>query len=129
MSPRPLTVDETILSLLHERGVLASADLASGLGIHERSVRRHLRRLIRAGYVFSPQHGRYRITAAGAAVMARHAKSHAPASSRNPRTLDPLEQAIVLAMREAARLKPPLTIGRVRSPSRDPMRLASKARR
>jgi len=44
-------VDETILSLLQERGVLASADLASGLGIHERSVRRHLRRLIRAGYV------------------------------------------------------------------------------
>jgi len=63
-------VDETILLLLRERDVLASADLASALGIHERSVRRHLRRLIRAGYVFSPEHGRYRITAAGAAVMA-----------------------------------------------------------
>ena len=70
MSPRPPSVDETILLLLRERDVLASADLASALGIHERSVRRHLRRLIRAGYVFSPQHGRYRITAAGAAVMA-----------------------------------------------------------
>ena len=70
MSQRPPSVDETILSLLHERGVLASADLASVLDIHERSVRRRLRRLIRAGYVFSPEHGRYRITAAGAAVMA-----------------------------------------------------------
>jgi predicted ArsR family transcriptional regulator len=70
MSQRPLSVDETILSLLLEREVLASADLASALAIHERSVRRHLRRLIRGGYVFSPEHGRYRITAAGVAVMA-----------------------------------------------------------
>lgn len=70
MSHRPPSVDETILSLLRERDVLASADLASALGIHERSVRRHLRRLIRGGYVFSPDHGRYRITAAGDAVMA-----------------------------------------------------------
>jgi hypothetical protein len=62
-------------------------------------------------------------------MIGRHAKSLAPASSPNPRTLDPLEQAIVLAMREAARLKPPLTIGRVPSRSRDPMRLARKARR
>ena len=70
MSHPPPSVDETILSLLRERGVLASADLASALGIPERSVRRHLRRLIRGGYVFSPEHGRYRITAAGVAVMA-----------------------------------------------------------
>lgn len=69
MSQRPLSVDETILSLLQEREVLASADLASALDIHERSVRRHLRRLIRGGYVFSPEHGRYRITASGAAAM------------------------------------------------------------
>jgi biotin operon repressor len=70
MSPPAPSVEETILSLLAERGVLASADLAGGLGISERSVRRHLRRLIRGGYVFSPQHGDYRITAAGAAAMA-----------------------------------------------------------
>ena len=70
MSNRPPSVDETILSLLREREMLASADLAGALDIPEGSVRRHLRRLIRGGYVFSPEHGRYRITAAGAAVMA-----------------------------------------------------------
>jgi DNA-binding IclR family transcriptional regulator len=63
-------VDETILLLLQERDVLASADLASALDIHERSVRRHLRRLIRGGYVFSPEYGRYRITALGVAALA-----------------------------------------------------------
>ncbi|MEX2135772.1 MAG: winged helix-turn-helix transcriptional regulator [Chloroflexota bacterium] len=68
-TPAP-SIDETILALFRERGLLASADLASALGIHERSVRRRLRRLIRDGYVFSPERGRYRITAAGAAVMA-----------------------------------------------------------
>lgn len=68
-TPAP-SLDETILALFRERGLLASADLASALGIPERSVRRRLRRLIRDGYVFSPERGRYRITAAGAAVMA-----------------------------------------------------------
>ncbi len=70
MSDRPPSADETILLLLQERGVLASADLASALDIPDGSVRRHLRRLIRGGYIFSPEHGRYRITASGAAVMA-----------------------------------------------------------
>lgn len=70
VSDRPLSTDEAILVLLQERGVLASADLASALDSPDGSVRRHLRRLIRGGYVFSPEHGRYRITAAGAAVMA-----------------------------------------------------------
>jgi len=67
--PAP-SVDETILALFGEGGLLSSAYLASALGIHERSVRRRLRRLIRDGYVFSPERGRYRTTAAGAAVMA-----------------------------------------------------------
>jgi predicted ArsR family transcriptional regulator len=70
VSDRPPSTDETILVLLQERGVLASADLASALDIPDGSVRRHLRRLIRGGYVFSPEHNRYRITASGAAVMA-----------------------------------------------------------
>jgi hypothetical protein len=70
MSDRSLSVDETILLLLRGRDVLASADLASAVDLPDGSVRRHLRRLIRGGYVFSPEHGRYRITAAGAAVMA-----------------------------------------------------------
>lgn len=70
MTTPAASVDETILSLLRDSGVLGSADLASTLGIPERSVRRRLRRLIRDGYVFSPERGRYRITAAGAAVMA-----------------------------------------------------------
>ncbi len=70
MSHRPPSLDETILSLLLERGVLTCADLASAQGLPERSVRRHLQRLIHGGYVFSPEHGRYRITAAGVAAMA-----------------------------------------------------------
>ena len=64
------SVDETILALFQERGLLGSADPASAVGIPERSVRRHLRRLIRGGYVFSPERGRYRITVAGEAAMA-----------------------------------------------------------
>ena len=84
MSQPALSVDETILTLLWERGVLASADLASALGIHERSVRRHLRRLIRGGYVFSPVHGRYRITASGAAVMLPVEPPPSPSPSRRP---------------------------------------------
>ncbi len=85
MSRQPPSVDEAILSLLQVRGVLASADLASAVGIHERSVRRHLGRLVRGGYVFSPEHGRYRITAAGAAVMAPidAPASHAESRPRN----------------------------------------------
>jgi DNA-binding transcriptional ArsR family regulator len=70
VSGRPLSADESILLLLRERGVLATADLASALDLPDGSVRRHLRRLIRGGYLFSPDHGRYRITAAGAAAMA-----------------------------------------------------------
>jgi predicted transcriptional regulator len=70
LSERPASTDETILLLLWERDLLASADLASALDLPDGSVRRHLRRLIRGGYVFSPEHGRYRITGAGATVMA-----------------------------------------------------------
>jgi len=69
MSQPTPTADESILTLLGERGVLSSAGLAIALGIPERRIRRRLSRLIRDGYVFSPERGRYRITAFGAAVL------------------------------------------------------------
>jgi DNA-binding transcriptional ArsR family regulator len=82
-----------MLLLLRERDVLASADLASALDLPDGSVRRHLRRLIRGGYVFSPEHGRYRITAAGAAVLAPlpdvGTQVDAPAAIQPPQQLSP----------------------------------------
>jgi Mn-dependent DtxR family transcriptional regulator len=63
------TRDEEILSLL-SAGPAGTASIAERLGWYERSVRRRLRRLIKDGYVFSPERGRYRITAAGLGAMA-----------------------------------------------------------
>ena len=62
--------DEAILLLLDEFAGGSSAALADAIGMPPRSVRRRLRRLIRDGYVFSPERGWYRITAAGAAAIA-----------------------------------------------------------
>lgn len=63
-----MTVDERILLTL-AAGPASSAGLAAALHWHSRAIRRRLRRLIRDGYVFSPERGRYRITRAGRAVM------------------------------------------------------------
>lgn len=63
------TRDEEILILL-SAGPVSAAAIAERLGWFERSVRRRLRRLIKDGYVFSPERGRYRITAAGRGAMA-----------------------------------------------------------
>ena len=62
------TRDEEILFLL-SAGPASTASIAERLGWYERSVRRRLRRLIKDGYVFSPERGRYRITAAGMGAM------------------------------------------------------------
>jgi DNA-binding transcriptional ArsR family regulator len=70
MSEPPPGRDEAILGLLHQRGPAGSLELATQLGIVDRTVRHGLRRLIDGGYVFSPERGRYRITALGVAVMA-----------------------------------------------------------
>lgn len=60
--------DEAILLLLTQ-GPAGTIAISDRLGIPERSVRRRLRRLIRDGYVFSPERGIYRITAAGLAAV------------------------------------------------------------
>lgn len=65
-----MTTDEAVLALLQERHTASSAQIGAALDLQERTVRRRLRRLIKDGYVFAPERGRYRITAAGAAVMA-----------------------------------------------------------
>lgn len=62
------TRDEEILVLL-SAGSASTAAIAERLDWYERSVRRRLRRLIQDGYVFSPERGRYRITAAGLGAM------------------------------------------------------------
>ena len=70
MSEPPLTRDEAILGLLRERGPAGTVELAAQLGMDDWTVRRGLRRLIDGGYVFSPERGRYRITALGVAMLA-----------------------------------------------------------
>ncbi len=69
MQTSPLSTDEAVLAALRDHGLATSAGIASLLGLHERTARRRLRRLIKDGYAFSPEHGVYRITAAGMAVM------------------------------------------------------------
>lgn len=63
-----MTIDERLLLSL-AAGPSSSAELAAALSWHPRSIRRRLRRLIRDGYVFSPERGRYRITHAGRIAM------------------------------------------------------------
>lgn len=70
MSELPPTRDEAILGFLRERGPASTVELASQLVMDDWTVRRGLRRLIDGGYVFSPERGRYRITARGVAVLA-----------------------------------------------------------
>jgi DNA-binding transcriptional ArsR family regulator len=70
MSQPPPARDEAILGFLRERGPAGSVKLATQLGMVDRTVRQGLRRLIDGGYVFSPERGRYRITALGVAVLA-----------------------------------------------------------
>ena len=70
MSGPPLARDEAILGFLHQRGPAGSVELAAGLGMVDRTVRYGLRRLINGGYAFSPERGRYRITALGIAALA-----------------------------------------------------------
>ena len=69
MSATP-SLDETILATLADRALHSTAGLAARLGTGDRSIRHRLRRLIRGGYIFSPFHGGYRITAAGLAAIA-----------------------------------------------------------
>ena len=64
-----MTADEQILAILRRDHVSTSAALAAELDWQERAIRRRLRRLIRDGYVFSPERGRYRLTASGRAVL------------------------------------------------------------
>jgi DNA-binding IclR family transcriptional regulator len=63
-----MTIDERILMAL-AAGTSSTAALATALDYPPRSVRRRLRRLIRDGYVFSPERARYRITRAGRLAM------------------------------------------------------------
>lgn len=63
-----MTMDERILRIL-AAGQSRSHLLSDAMQWNDRSVRRRLRRLIRDGYVFSPERGAYRITRSGRAVL------------------------------------------------------------
>lgn len=65
-----MSTDEAVLAFLAERRLSSSAEIGAALGLLERTARRRLRRLIKDGYVFAPERGRYRLTAAGLAVLA-----------------------------------------------------------
>lgn len=62
-----MTRDELLLAALLA-GESTTADLMRSTGVGERNCRYGLDRLIAAGYVWSPQRGRWRITAAGRAI-------------------------------------------------------------
>lgn len=64
------SADEAILLYLAEAEQASSSEIGDRLVLPERSVRRRLGRLICDGYVFAPERGRYRLTAAGATVLA-----------------------------------------------------------
>lgn len=57
-----MTRDEILLNCLTE-GEGSTVDLVVAAGLPERTVRRGLRPLIGSGHVFSPERGRYRLTA------------------------------------------------------------------
>jgi predicted transcriptional regulator len=59
-----MTIDERILLAL-AAGPSSTAALAGVLAWYPRSIRRRLHRLIRDGYVFSPERGSYRLTRLG----------------------------------------------------------------
>lgn len=65
MAEDRMTPDELVLAHLARASTTSCRDLAETLQLGDRRVRRRLRRLIKDGYVFSPERGRYRITAAG----------------------------------------------------------------
>ena len=60
--------DETILTVLLD-GPSTTQLLASACNMGERAVRHRIRRLIKDGYVFSPERGVYRLAASGVAVV------------------------------------------------------------
>ncbi|MDQ3148899.1 MAG: winged helix-turn-helix transcriptional regulator [Chloroflexota bacterium] len=79
-----MTNDERILAILARDRVSSSAALAAELDWQDRAIRRRLRRLIKDGYVFSPVRGRYRLTAAGRAVL-----EDPPTAAEEPARLSP----------------------------------------
>ena len=78
-----MTIDERILLEL-AKGPGSTATLAQALEWYPRSVRRRLRRLIRDGYVFSPERGRYRITRAGRLAVDLDGEAGTSAGGRSP---------------------------------------------
>jgi predicted ArsR family transcriptional regulator len=84
MSGPPPPRDDAILARLRLTGPAGTTRLAAELGFYERRVRRGLRQLIQRGYVFSPERGLYRITAAGAAAIAPVPDQHIEAHDSRP---------------------------------------------
>jgi hypothetical protein len=68
--------------------------------------------------------GARQMGAAATGMIERQSRPPAHRPGRDARALDPLEQAIVLAIREAARLTLPARGGRVGSATRHPKSLA-----
>ena len=63
------TPREAILAFL-SAGPASTAEIAGELRMHDRSVRRRLRRLKQEGYIFSPELGWHRLTALGRIAIA-----------------------------------------------------------
>jgi DNA-binding IclR family transcriptional regulator len=64
-----MTRDELLLLTLAE-GEASTVELAAATGIGERTCRYGLQHLVETGYVWSPERGRYRLTARGREIAA-----------------------------------------------------------
>ncbi len=91
-----MTRDELLLATLAE-GAASTATVSRLTGLGERTCRYGLRHLIAEGCVWSPERGRYRLTARGRAIAAELgppspvravAQDAGPTSAGTPRPLD-----------------------------------------
>lgn len=81
-----MTRNELVIAAL-EGGHASTAAIAQATGLAERACRYRLRWLIREGYAWSPERGRYRLTAWGRAIAAEVrplAAPHPPAAGPGP---------------------------------------------
>lgn len=89
----PMARDDDILRGLTD-GPAGSAELAARTGLSLSSVKRGLRHLISADYVFAPEWGTYRLTSRGRAVcpelVPAAPRARAAQAQATPRPLDRL---------------------------------------
>lgn len=108
-----MTRDEVLLATL-SRGESSSAALAVATGLSERTCRYGLRHLIGAGYVWSPERGRYRLTGRGLSIAAELAPNSPKTASEAIVSAPDLADVAPDAPEEGRKLPLPWLVGRSR---------------